>query len=331
MSPCYVVGADGGNSKTDLVLADSDGTVLARVLGPGTQPLTDGLPATADALAGLARQAVERAGLAPRTPLAAASFLLANVDLPDEEEAMHAALAARSVAGALEVGNDTLAVLRAGSRSGWGIAVVSGAGINAVGRTADGRVERFLGLGGISGDWGGGWAVGEAAIGAAVRAGDGRGAPTRLRDLLRERFDREPEAVSVAVHRGEIPDRALLDLAPAVFDVAATGDDVAVAIVHRLGDEIVSYVRALARRLDASGPGLEVVLGGGVLHPAHAVLMEHVRAEVGDVVPGASVRVLDVAPVAGAVVSALERVGAAPAAATRARAALALAPSAGFR
>jgi len=316
-----VVAADGGNSKTDLLVADTSGAVLARVRGDGTRPLDVGFDATVEALAALVGRALSEAGRAGERP-AVASFYLANVDLPDEHVAMHDALSARGLADRLEVENDTLAVLRAGSRSGWGVGVVSGAGINAVGRTADGRIERFLGLGTITGDWGGGWGVAVAGIAAAVRAGDGRGAPTALRRLALETFGFEAEEVAVRVHRRQIREQRVFEFGPVVFAAADAGDDVAAGVVRHLGDQVTDYVRALCTRMVIGAGAVEVVLGGAALQSGNLVLRSWIEERVAAVAPGASVRVLDVPPVAGALVSALELAGAEPAAVAQARDAL---------
>jgi N-acetylglucosamine kinase-like BadF-type ATPase len=305
----YVVGADGGNSKTDLVLATDAGAVLARVTGVGTRPQLDGFANTVDGLVALIERAKQLAGLPASAPVTAASFLLANVDFPEEEAAMHAALSARRVADRLEVDNDTLAVLRAGAAPGWGIAVVSGAGINAIGRYPDGRTERFLGIGSVSGDWGGGWGVAVAGIAAAVRAGDGRGGPTVLRRLTVETFGRDAETVAVAVDRGEITEREVFAFAPVVFAAADDGDEVAAALVRRLGTEVLDYVRALTRRMQLGGQTFDVVLGGSALQAGNQVLLQHVRTGVAALSPQARLTVLDVPPVAGAVAAALDLAG----------------------
>src|SRR6478735_7838014 len=96
--------------------------------------------------------------------------------------------AGRGWAARLRVGNDTFAVLRAGTESGWGVAITCGAGINCVGVGPDGRHVRFPALGEISGDWGGGYDVGLAGISAAARSEDGRGPATALERLVPEHF-----------------------------------------------------------------------------------------------------------------------------------------------
>ena len=128
-----------------------------------------------DGLAVLVDEVRASAGIAPSRPVAVGAFYIANLDLPEAEREAQQAIAGRGLAARVVVGNDTLAVLHAGAPDGWGVAVVSGAGINAVGVDSAGTVARFLALGETTGDWGGGWAVSVSGIGAAVRAGDGRG------------------------------------------------------------------------------------------------------------------------------------------------------------
>src|SRR5262249_19527905 len=93
----------------------------------------------------------------------------------------------------------------AGTERGWGIAVVCGAGINGLGRAPDGREVRFLSLGEVSGDWGGGEDVGLAALAAAARSVDGRGPRTVLETAVPAHFGlSDTPAVSRAVFLNEI-------------------------------------------------------------------------------------------------------------------------------
>lgn len=299
----FVIGADGGNSKTDLVVAALDGTVLTRVTGPGTRPYVNGFDRTVADLVELTRSAVAQAGCTG--PARVGSYYLANVDFADEEQAMFAALTAARVADRLDVRNDTIAVLRAASPHGWGIAVVGGAGINAAGVYPDGREERFLGIGSYSGDWGGGMSVAVAGIGAAVRAGDGRGPATALVDAVRSVFGADPDSTAIAAQRGDIPLEAVLGFVPTVFEVAGRGDAVAVDIVSRFADEVLDFIRALVGRMALAESQFDVVLGGGALQSRHPVLIDRIAAGLDDLAPRATLCVLDVAPVAGAVAGAL--------------------------
>ncbi|MGI8667285.1 MAG: N-acetylglucosamine kinase [Jatrophihabitans sp.] len=317
--PRYVFAADGGNSKTDAVLATTDGEVLAQVQARGTRPHAEGIERTAADLAALVGQAVRQAGLTdPRIEVGA--FYLANIDLPAEERQAHQVLSRLSIAGQIRVFNDVFAVLRAGSVRGWGVAVTSGAGVNAIGVHPDGEVARFLSLGDFTGDWGGGHAVGVAGLGAAIRAGDGRGPDTKLITQVAEHFSLpDAEAVALAVHRGAIGYLALHTLAPVVFASASEGDEVARQIVLRLAEELANMAVTLLRRLRLLDSDADVVLGGGTLQSGNQILLDRIHVLLAAAAPNVAVTVLDVAPVTGALIEALVAAGASPAAQVRAR------------
>jgi N-acetylglucosamine kinase-like BadF-type ATPase len=256
-----ILAIDGGNSKTDVALVDIDGALLGYARGPLSSPHHLGLDASVELLGRL----IGEAGLnGQRADVA--QVLLAGVDFPEEERQLHAALERHAWAERLYVGNDTFAVLRAGTERGWGIAVVCGAGINCVGVAPGGRHVRFPALGTITGDWGGGYDVGLSAIWAAARSEDGRGPKTPLEQLVPLHFGvATPLELAWAIHTGRIEQRRAVELAPLVLDTAAA-DPVADGIVVRLAEEVVALVRATATRLGLSD--MDVVLGGGVMRNA---------------------------------------------------------------
>jgi N-acetylglucosamine kinase-like BadF-type ATPase len=318
----YVIGADGGNSKTDVALSTVDGEVLARVQSGGTLPHVTGMDRTAQDLADLVRTARTQAGIPDEARIAVGAFYLANVDVPADEQAATAALRQLDVVEQLVVHNDAFAVLRAGSIRGWGVAVTAGAGVNAVGVHPNGKVARFLSLGDITGDWGGGHGVSVAGLGAAVRAEDGRGPDTKLTVRVAEHFALDTaEAVALAIHRREIPYTAVHTLAPVIFRAASEGDQVAREIVLRLGDEVAIMATTLLRRLDLLATDADVVLGGGTLQSGNDIVLDRIETLLCAAAPDARVRVLDVPPVVGALVEALALGGASPEAQERARAA----------
>src|SRR6266480_3524259 len=223
MSRPLVLAIDGGNSKTDLAL----------VRGPQSSPHQLGLDGSLGVIGDLLAQAIEEAGLPNGDgPVAeVGQLLLAGVDFPSEVEEMTAAAGSRRLASRISVGNDTFAVLRAGTEHGWGVGVVCGAGINCVGVAPDGRQARFPALGWITGDWGGGYDVGISAISAAARSEDERGEKTSLETAVPAHFGVEtPTALAEEFHAGRIEERqAAIDLAPVVF-AEADHDAVAAAI-----------------------------------------------------------------------------------------------------
>ena len=220
MSAPLVLAIDGGNSKTDLALVRGDGELLALVRGGVSSPHHIGLDGALQVIDDLLAEALADAGIENGAgPVAdIGQLLLAGVDFPSEVDEMEQAAAARGFARKLRVGNDTLAVLRAGTEQGWGVGVVCGAGINCVGVAPDGRQARFPALGWTTGDWGGGYDVGLAATMAAARSEDGRGEKTTLERAVPAHFGLEtPMQLAEAVHAGRIDQRRVIELAPVVF------------------------------------------------------------------------------------------------------------------
>ncbi|MBB5870223.1 N-acetylglucosamine kinase-like BadF-type ATPase [Allocatelliglobosispora scoriae] len=318
-----VVGVDGGNSKTDVVLADTTGRVLARTRGPASSPHIIGVPAAMELIGGLVARAKSEAGLAADLVLDRTEIYLAGADLPIEVQILTDAVTAKGWARENRVDNDTFALMRAGTDAVRAIAVVCGAGINCVGRDETGRTARFPALGQLTGDWGGGHHLATLALWHAARGEDGRGPATKLVDAVIDHFGVDSvEALGIAVHLGEIDADRINELTPVLFTVADIGDPIALRVVSKQANEVIALASVAADRLDMREQDLSVVLGGGVLAARHPILHEAIVSGITAVMPLAEVTVLAQAPVTGAVLFGLDALGAGSAAKARLRTAL---------
>jgi N-acetylglucosamine kinase-like BadF-type ATPase len=323
-----VLALDAGASKTDAVLVAADGTLLASARGPGVPSMLT-REQSVDVLGSVARLVAENAGLPvvpDGQPIAEhLSACVANADLPEEEQDVSDGLRARGLAASTEVANDTFAVLRAGLDGPgphWGVAVTCGAGINCVGLAPDGRVTRFLSLGQTSGDWGGGYDLGLEAIWWAIRAEDGRGPQTALREAVPAHFGvASMYDVTVAMHQGKLGWDAPLGLVRVLFEAARSEDAVAMDIVRRQAGEVCCMAVTAIRRLGLSDQPVPVALGGGVLTARDPLLTTEITKRLAEEAPLASPRIVEVPPVAGAALLGLDHIGAPPEALARLRAA----------
>jgi len=84
--PDFFLAIDGGNSKTDVVLADTTGTVLGYARGPGSSPHHLGLAGSIELLDDLVAKAVGGGTL----PVDRVEVFLAGADLPVEVEQLTA-------------------------------------------------------------------------------------------------------------------------------------------------------------------------------------------------------------------------------------------------
>ncbi|BFV56887.1 BadF/BadG/BcrA/BcrD ATPase family protein [Kitasatospora sp. CMC57] len=317
-----VLAIDAGNSKTDVALVGADGSILGHARGGGFQPQTVGAETAIAELAPLVASVAAQAGLDPDSGVLVShvSACLANADLPIEEDALLAALTARGWGVGNTVANDTFGLLRAGTDGPRGVAVVCGAGINCAGLLPDGRTARFLALGKLSGDWGGGSGLAGAAMWHAVRAEDGRGEPTALSEAIAAHFGL-PSATSLAeeIHLGRVPGGRLHELVPVLFAAAEAGDGTALALIDRQADEIVRLAVVALGRLDLLSTPAPVVLGGGVLASRQPLLLDNVTARLAAAAPLAEARVVVAPPVLGAALLGLDQLGGDPAAQQRLR------------
>ncbi|HSZ42875.1 MAG TPA: BadF/BadG/BcrA/BcrD ATPase family protein [Trebonia sp.] len=312
-----VLAIDGGNSKTALALVAADGTVLASLRGPDASQEAYGVDKAMRIIDGLVRELATRAGIEPGGLIAQhTSACLAGADLPEEEDALTAALCDQGWSESAIAINDTFAVLRAGLRPdhgepSWGAAVTCGAGINCVAVGPEGQVARYLSFGRLSGDWGGGRYLAGEVVWHAVRAEDGRGPDTALAPALAEHFGFDSASeVAVAEHKGQITYADLLPLTRVLLSVATAGDPVAREILRQQAEEICVMVTAALRRIGLPSEGTPVVLGGGVLEARNDVLLGMITDRLSVTAPGASPRVVDVPPIAGAALLGLDHIGA---------------------
>lgn len=304
-----VLAIDGGNSKTDVALVGEDGAVLARARGGPSNHQVIGVEAAFEVL----RDLVAEVG--DGEPADHVHACLAGVDLDEEERELSVRLEQESWGHRSVLANDTFAVLRSALPDDQvgrgGLAVVCGAGLNCVGAAPDGRTTRFLALGEMSGDWGGGGDIGQQAAWSAIRAEDGRGPDTVLRESVPAHLGLE-RAVDVAHARyyEKLLYEDLYDLVPLVYAAANAGDAVARGLLDRLAEEVCVMLEVAARRLDLDDSPCQVVLGGGLLTSPDPALRSRVLDLLARRLLRATAVLTPVAPIAGAALLGLDVLGA---------------------
>ncbi len=323
-----VLAVDGGASKTDAALVAADGSLLGRARGPASNHQLVGMDGALEALETTVRAVADDAAISPDRSGRVAevgSFCLAGLDLAVDEQRLGPTVRERDWVADPRLWNDTFAVLRAGVSSGWGVGVVCGTGLNCVALGPGGSSVRFPALGELSGDFapGGVW-LAMRGLGLALRAGDGRGGPTALRELVPGHLGfASAEDVLEAVYSGTFEFARLIGLAEVVLAAAGAGDRAAQDAVDLLVSEVVAMIGAAVERLEvdpAEEAPLEIVAGGGLFEDAR--FAELVLAGARRRVPPAVLRRLDAPPLLGAALLGLDAAGAAPGAEERLRAAL---------
>ena len=334
----FVLGVDGGGTKTLCVALSEDGTLLGRGEGGPANPYSYGMERAFGSITASVEGALAQAaravgpswpaGAAGADSVASAIYLgISGVDRPMDVEEVGARVAAAGWARHAVVCNDAVIALAAGlrGRRGPGVVVISGTGSVVYGTDAAGRTGRAGGWGPFLGDEGSGYDIGRRALIAVVRADDGRDRPTNLTALARQElgFDRPEDLIGMVYgHGGQPPmeKHAVARLTGIVALAAADGDPVAVKILEEAAAQLAQGVAAVARQLGfgavlggTAGSALPVVVTGGVFRAGGEVFTKAFERDLAALRTGdglaAQVVWPSVSPAAGAALMALGALG----------------------
>jgi N-acetylglucosamine kinase-like BadF-type ATPase len=301
----YLLGVDGGNTKTIALVARPDGAIL----GSGRAGCSDiyGAVSEESALAEIVTAvdgALHDAGLASDA-IDIGGFNLAGADWPEDFDYLRDQLCERRIARRPIVVNDALAPLWANTHDAVGVSVVCGTGL-AVGARGPGGtmwhgsfwLESF-----------GAGTLGSRALRAALRFEMGIGPPTAL-------SRRVPPAMGVrtveeALHRATA--RASrhyprTHLAPVLLDTAEAGDAVAQQILADAGRAVGEFALVAARNVTLADEW-DLVLSGGVLRHTSPLLRTAIMETVWQVQPRAQYRQALFEPAVGALIMAFDAAG----------------------
>jgi glucosamine kinase len=265
------------------VLVDRAGHECGRGQAASANPAAVGQETALAHIQSAVAQAAHQAGV--RLPVAAACCGLAGVARPSEQAAWRSLL--HDLATQVYLMNDAELTLEA-LPDRWGICLIAGTGSIALGRDCQGQTARAGGWGHILGDEGSGYDIGRRALQAVARAADGRGRPTSLQAALAQAWALASPQELISHVYPERSKAAIADVAPLVFQQAATGDPVARQILATVADELATSVLAVATRLELEGAFPLAMTGGVLLHqPAlRATILRRVqlRHQVGSMV-----------------------------------------------
>jgi N-acetylglucosamine kinase-like BadF-type ATPase len=244
-----VLGLDGGGTKVSVEAATLDGAVCGRgaagACNVAVMPVEDALAAALDAIG----QALAEAG-SNSTDIRALSAGIAGISFGERAAAFADGLALAFPAARVQALPDYAIAHTAALNGQPGIVVIAGTGSIAYGEDAAGRSHHAGGRGYLIDDAGSGYGVGRSALAAALRAADGSGPQTALRDMLFRRFSlKAPTDAIPLVYGGALDRAAIAGLAEMVAKAAATGDAVATSTLASAGADLAQIVRAIYDKL----------------------------------------------------------------------------------
>jgi glucosamine kinase len=235
VNPSYKIGVDGGGTKTELILVDAHGEIVARHLAPGCNP-NIASPARAretllDALHALLATSPLCIGATRPT-----ATLLCMAGAPDFWRETADALSSSKEFGPATALDDSIPVLELATDGRPGFVLHGGTGSFVAARDPSGKIHYAGGLGWRFGDEGSGHEIGRLAIARALLELQGFSPGTTLAQLIRKHTGLPPDSDSRAITRWFYqhpePNRQIAALAPAVLDLADHGDDHAQHVIR---------------------------------------------------------------------------------------------------
>jgi N-acetylglucosamine kinase len=235
-----VLGFDGGGTKTECVVLNATGAILARGRGPASNPTRIGIPATLTALGETFDAAVKSTRIAFEVIAVCAG--LAGTARPENRDQVLQFLKEKFPEAIVDVRTD-LDLALAAMPDGPAMVLVCGTGSAAIGRDAAGVTKREGGLGPADSDEGSAYDIGRSAI-AASRA---ELSPVPAQKLARQIFR----------HLGlsnwhEVDSKASMNadsIYPRVFPVVAAAAEAGNPLSQSLLTSAAQKLAALALRL----------------------------------------------------------------------------------
>jgi len=302
----YIVGVDGGGSKTEAVIVDTEAMEITGygVSGPSNYHNVGMDNAVINIMDSIIR-ALEN-GMLEIDTFDSLCIALAGLDTRYDLQYFRDRLEAFNWSKKIIIEHDAHEALMAGSYGKPGISVIAGTGSIAYGW--DGKNRYIAGNHGcILGDQGSGFWIGYQALQTAVKMLDGRLPKGPLADLVLKHFNvKDKEELSYFIYQIGFNVEMIASLAPIVKKAYEAGDQIAEKILVDAAFELAEAVKAVAKKLKIIGK-IHVYYTGGIFN------IDIVRKEFENIllrdISGVVVERLKYRPVLGALVIAAKSIG----------------------
>ncbi|XP_017780828.1 PREDICTED: N-acetyl-D-glucosamine kinase [Nicrophorus vespilloides] len=270
----YVIGGiEGGATHSTIVLLNSEGKIIAKGNGPGTNHFLLSMEECWKRIAQMVEDTKLAAGIPKGTPLKALGLSLSgcekeetNIELADGLRKNYPNVCSLCVAS-----SDTDGSIAAVSANG-GITCIAGTGSNTLLINPDGSKYQCGGYGYMLGDEGSAWKIAHTAIKYCIDSMDGfEKSPYSIKtawNLTKDHFKVET-SVDLLDHMYTKFDKAFMaSLCKKLADAARNGDELSQHIFRRAGVHLAKGITAVAsnaaKELKEREGGLQILCVGSV-------------------------------------------------------------------
>lgn len=301
----YLLGIDGGGTKTHAVITDSSCRVIGEGFSGAANPLRVGLEEAISHIDQAVADACAQAGI-EIGDIDSACAAIAGINHPIHYHTMKDALdEALQIAG-LELVTDARAALEGALDGKPGVVVIAGTGSIAIGLNEAGEQARAGGFGPTLSDEGSGYYIAQRALKAVVSSFDGRSPKTTLAESICKRLGvASPNDLPGVIYNSDSEPVEIAPLADLVDEAAREGDEVAQQILAAAGSELGRLAASVIEKLGLSSRAFRVACVGSVFRSGEVVL-KPLRDAVLSVAPQAEIGPPIYPPAIGAAKLAIE-------------------------
>jgi N-acetylglucosamine kinase-like BadF-type ATPase len=260
----YVLGIDGGGTKTACVISDTEGRLLSSGTGRSSNCLRVGPEEAKQSIQTAIQKGVQNCGVG--IPKFKVAYLgMAGAGRPSGVAAIRSIMERLDVADKIVVDTDAAVALAGATACRAGVVLISGTGSIAFGINRNGERRRVGGWGYLLGDEGSGYYIGNRGLVAALRAYDGRGGKTVLLEKFLSRFEvNSVDELIDRVYSGGVKISEISSLSRLIVEAARDGDTVSQKILRGATEELTEAVVTVVRQLKMENDEFELALMGGM-------------------------------------------------------------------
>lgn len=307
----FILGVDGGNTKTDYFLFDTNARFIDFYRGStcSHEGLKDGFDGSYRVMKEVFEMFLGRHHIQPHD-IKASVFGLAGVDTPNQKARIEQVITNLGFIN-FKVVNDSFLGIKAGSNSGIGVCSINGTGTSSGGIDKFGDTLQVGGIGYVCGDEAGGYHISRQVVRAVYDEAYRFGKKTSLTPIVYDLLGVSDKYYLMEKISGYYLSRKVdyTTLTIACFREAKKGDGVAIEILKKTAENLARGAGGVVVNLAFDEP-VDVVLAGSVWVKGECdVMIKEFKRQIHKLTQKkCRVRVLSVPPATGAVIWAYELV-----------------------
>ena len=258
----YIIGVDGGNTKTDYLLFDVNGKFIDGIRCGTCSHEAPSIGSFEGAYLEMNKQInflLSRNNLVIED-IVSGAFGLAGVDAPFQKKALENAVEKIGFTKYAVV-NDGFLGIKAASKTGTGVCSINGTGTVNVGIDEDGNWMQVGGIGYVAGDEAGGSFLARAAVRIAFDECFRFGPKTKVTEYVFKMYGIESKKDLSNAIVGEKVDSTYL--IKALFTCANEGDNAAITVLRTAGENMGRSISGCISEINIKEP-IQVILAGSV-------------------------------------------------------------------